>query len=78
MCYVLKIAPHRGEGEKREEVQISKQSSQNLGQLLIPPLYVAEAGGQSESCTLLIMAPRSLATTGSDVNSQTDIFFTYL
>ena len=28
--FALKIAPQRGEGEKREGVQISKQSAQNL------------------------------------------------
>ena len=29
-CFHLKIAPQRGEGEKRKGVQISKNSSQNL------------------------------------------------
>ena len=28
--FVLKVAPQRGEGEKREGVQISKNSTQNL------------------------------------------------
>ena len=29
-CFVLKFALQRGEGKKREGVQISKQSTQNL------------------------------------------------
>ena len=29
-CFVLKFALQRGEGEKRDGVQISKQSTQNL------------------------------------------------
>ena len=29
-CFVLKLAPHKGEGVKREGVGISKQSTQNL------------------------------------------------
>ena len=36
--FVLKVAPQRGEGEKREGVQISKNSTQNLGshKFLVP------------------------------------------
>ena len=30
VCFVLKIAPQRREGEKKEGVQISKQTTQNL------------------------------------------------
>ena len=30
VCFALKIAPQRGKGEKREGVQIAKQSTHNL------------------------------------------------
>ena len=38
VCFVLKLAPQRGKGEKREGVQISKQTTQPLTSENISPL----------------------------------------
>ena len=53
-CFVLKFAVQRGEGEKREGVQITKQSTQNLSPNTLSPTAYWQCQLNSRFCDFVL------------------------